>query len=827
MSTEDADAPEGDAGMYPNVEASNVDNVRVEDEMEQSYIDYAMSVIAGRALPDVRDGLKPVHRRILYAMEYEGITSSSGHRKSSSVVGTAMGNWHPHGDKAIYDALVRMAQDFSMRYPLVDGQGNFGSLDGDPPAAMRYTEARMAPLAEEMLADIDKDTVDWQSSYDDRIDEPAVLPAGFPNLLVNGSSGIAVGMSTNIPPHNLGEVVDAAVELIDNPDASVSDLMEHVKGPDFPTGGKVVGRNAIAKAYDTGRGKLTVRGVTELDDEEGRVIISEMPYQVDKADMIEKIADLVGDGTIEGVRDIRDESDRDGVRVVVELKRGASPELVRNQLFEHTRLEKTFGVINLALVDGQPRVLSLRRMLREYLDHRRDVVRRRSAHELDEAEERAHVLEGRLVAIDNAEDVVDLIRDADDRDDAKTDLQDEYELSERQAEHVVRMQLGSLTSLERDDVEEEHEELETRIERLEEILEDEDELMGVVKDELLEIKEKYADERRTRIEEGGNEVTREDLVPDRDDVVVLTRDGYAKRMPVDNFDPQRRGGKGVIGVDLKQGDGVSKIFVANTHDYVLCFTDKGRVHELKTYNIPEMGRTARGRSVVNLLNLDEDEEVTAVVNTDDFSEDRCFLMVTREGMVNRTCPTEFDNILSTGINAIDLRDNDELVDVVVTPGDADLVIGTRDGYAIRFDEQEVSKTGRDTLGVKGVKLRDGDAVAGVDVVENPDEETLLTVTENGYGKRTPLDEYTKQSRYGYGNIDIETGERNGDVVSLKSVIEGDCVMVMSAGGQIIRTYSDEVSEQSRNTKGVIVMRLEDDDKVATVAPLGRGGPDEE
>ncbi|MFP4188762.1 MAG: DNA gyrase subunit A [Halobacteriales archaeon] len=793
----------------------------------QSYIDYAMSVIAGRALPDVRDGLKPVHRRILYAMEYEGITSSSGHRKSSSVVGTAMGNWHPHGDKAIYDALVRMAQDFSMQYPLVDGQGNFGSLDGDPPAAMRYTEARMAPLAEEMLADIDKDTVDWQSSYDDRIDEPAVLPAGFPNLLVNGSSGIAVGMSTNIPPHNLGEVVDAAVELIDNPDASVSDLMEHVKGPDFPTGGKVVGRNAIAKAYDTGRGKLTVRGVTELDDEEGRVIISEMPYQVDKADMIEKIADLVGDGTIEGVRDIRDESDRDGVRVVVELKRGASPELVRNQLFEHTRLEKTFGVINLALVDGQPRVLSLRRMLREYLDHRRDVVRRRSAHELDEAEERAHVLEGRLVAIDNAEDVVDLIRDADDRDDAKTDLQDEYELSERQAEHVVRMQLGSLTSLERDDVEEEHAELEGRIERLEEILEDEDELMGVVKDELLEIKEKYADERRTRIEEGGNEVTREDLVPDRDDVVVLTRDGYAKRMPVDNFDPQRRGGKGVIGVDLKEGDGVSKIFVANTHDYVLCFTDKGRVHELKTYNIPEMGRTARGRSVVNLLNLDEDEEVTAVVNTDDFSEDRCFLMVTREGMVNRTCPTEFDNILSTGINAIDLRDNDELVDVVVTPGDADLVIGTRDGYAIRFDEQEVSKTGRDTLGVKGVKLRDGDAVAGVDVVENPDEETLLTVTENGYGKRTPLDEYTKQSRYGYGNIDIETGERNGDVVSLKSVIEGDCVMVMSAGGQIIRTYSDEVSEQSRNTKGVIVMRLGDDDKVATVAPLGRGGPDEE
>jgi DNA gyrase subunit A len=820
MSTEDADKPDG--GVYPEVDAANVENVRVEDEMEQSYIDYAMSVIAGRALPDVRDGLKPVHRRILYAMEYEGITASSGHRKSSSVVGTAMGNWHPHGDKAIYDALVRMAQDFSMRYPLVDGQGNFGSMDGDPAAAMRYTEARMAPLAEEMLADIDEDTVEWQSSYDDRINEPAVLPAGFPNLLANGSSGIAVGMSTNIPPHNLGEVIDAAVELIDNPDATVGDLMKHVEGPDFPTGGKVVGRDAIARAYETGRGKLTVRGVTELDDEEGRVIIDEMPYQVDKADLIEKTADLVGEGKIEGVRDIRDESDRDGVRVVVELKRGATPELVRNQLFEHTRLEKTFGVINLALVDGQPRVLSLKEMLQEYLDHRREVVRRRSEHELDEAEERAHVLEGRLVAIDNAEDVVEVVRDAEDRSEAKEVLGQKYGMSERQAEHVVRMQLGSLTSLERDDIEEEHAELETRIERLEEILGDEDELMGVVKKELLGIKEEYGDERRTTIEEAEGGITHEDLVPDRDDVVVLTRDGYAKRMPVDNFDPQKRGGKGVIGVDLKEDDEVSKIFVANTHDYVLCFTDKGRVHRLKTYNIPEMGRTARGRSVVNLIDLDEGEEVTAVVNTEDFSDEGCFLMVTQDGMVNRTCPTEFENILSTGINAIDLREGDELVDVVVTPGDADLVIGTRDGYAIRFDEKEVSKTGRDTLGVKGVKLRDGDAVAGIDVVESPEDETLLTVTENGYGKRTPLNEYTKQSRYGYGNIDIETGDRNGEVVSLTAVEKGDCVMVMSSGGQIIRTYSDEVSEQSRNTKGVIVMRPGESDTVSSVAPLGRG-----
>lgn len=820
MSTEDTD--QVDTGMYPSVDAANVENVRVEDEMEQSYIDYAMSVIAGRALPDARDGLKPVHRRILYAMEYEGITSSSGHRKSSSVVGTAMGNWHPHGDSAIYDALVRMAQDFSMRYPLVDGQGNFGSLDGDPAAAMRYTEARMAPLAEEMLADIDKDTVEWQSSYDDRINEPSVLPAGFPNLLANGSSGIAVGMSTNIPPHNLGEVVDAAVELIENPEAAVADLMEHVEGPDFPTGGKVVGKNAIARAYETGRGKLTVRGVTELDEEEGRVIITEMPYQVDKADMIEKTADLVQEGRIEGVRDIRDESDRDGVRVVVELKRGATPELVRNQMLEHTRLEKTFGVINLALVDGQPRVLSLKGMLDEYLDHRREVVRRRSEYELDEAEERSHVLEGRLVAIDNAEDVVDAIRDADDRDDARSVLRGEYGLSERQAEHVVSMQLGSLTSLEREDIEDEHAELQTRMDRLEEILGDDEELMGVVKDELLEIKEEYADERRTRIEEGGDEVTHEDLVPDRDDVVVLTRQGYAKRMPVEEFEPQKRGGKGIIGSDLKEGDSISKIFVANTHDYVLCFTNHGRAHRLKTYELPEMGRTARGRSVVNLLNLEDGEEVSAVVNTEDFTDDECFIIVTKNGVVNRTSASEFENVLSTGINAIRLEEGDELVDVIVTSGEADLVIGTKHGYAIRFGEDEVPKTGRDTVGVNGVRLREGDEVAGADNVENPDEATLLTVTQNGYGKRTPLGDYTKQSRYGYGNIDIKTDERNGDVVSLTSVDDGDCVLLMSDDGQIIRTYSDEISEQGRNTKGVIVMRLDGDDHVASVAPRNSG-----
>ncbi len=804
-----------DVRDYPDVEAANIENVRVEDEMEQSYIDYAMSVIAGRALPDVRDGLKPVHRRILYAMEYEGITSNSSYRKSSSVVGTAMGNWHPHGDSAIYDALVRMAQDFSMRYPLVDGQGNFGSVDGDPPAAMRYTEARMSEIAEEMLEDIDEDTVDWMSSYDDRIDEPEVLPAGFPNLLVNGSSGIAVGMSTSIPPHNLGEVVDACVEVIDDPDCTVADLMEHVEGPDFPTGGRIVGKNAVKQAYESGRARLTNRGVTRFEDD--RIVIDEIPYQVDKSKLIEKMADSVNDGTIEGIRDIRDESDRDGIRVVVELRRDAVPEVVENQLYEHTRLEKTFSVINLALVDGEPRVLDLKEMIEEYVAHRKEVVTRRTEHRLEEAEDRAHVLEGRLVAVENAEDVVELIQDSEDRDAAREALEAEYGFTEEQSDHVVRMQLGSLTSLETEEIESEYTDLQDTIERLNEILASESELMQVIKDELLEIKEGYDDERRTRVEEAGDEVTDEDLIPRRREIVVLTRDGYAKRMPLEEFDAQRRGGKGIIGCDLKEGDAVSQVFQASTHDYVLCFTNHGRVHRVKTYELPEMGRTARGRSVVNILDLDDGEEVTAVVNTDDFTDDECVVMVTKQGMVNRTHAEEFDNILSTGINAIKLREGDELVDVVVTDGETELVIGTRDGNAIRFDEDEVSVTGRYTQGVGGVKLRDGDEVAGFDYAD--DESSLLTVTENGYGKRTSLDEYSKQSRYGYGNIDIKTDSRNGGAVSVNAVSEGQDVILMTEQGQIMRTHVDEVSLQGRNTMGVVVMKLEDGDRVASVEPF--------
>jgi len=815
MSSEAPDPSDVDA------DAARVDRVRIEDEMEQSYIDYAMSVIAGRALPDVRDGLKPVHRRILYAMHEMGVSSGSSHRKSSSVVGETMGDYHPHGDSAIYDTLVRMAQDFSMRYPLVDGQGNFGSMDGDPAAAMRYTEARMSPISEELLADIEKDTVDYQSNYDDRLMEPAVLPSAFPNLLVNGSSGIAVGMSTNIPPHNLGEVIDATIHLIDDPDCDVDDLMEHVNGPDFPTGANIVGRDAIYSAYSTGRGRIRVRAEFEVEADE-RIVITEVPFQANKARMVERIAEDVNEGKIEGVRDLRDESDRNGVRVVVELKRGANAEVVKNQLLEN-HLETTFGVINLALVDGQPKVLTLKETLEEYVAHRKEVVRRRSEYDLAEAEDRAHILEGRLTALENAEDVVELIRDAADRDAAKDALIDAYDFSQDQADHIVRMQLGSLTSMEAEEIETEYEAVQERIERLETILGDEDELLAVIKDELREIKEEYGDERKTSIVEDEGTVTHEDLIPEEDVVVVVTEDDYVKRMPVDRFDPQNRGGKGIIGVDVKEGDRVSKVFRANTHDYLLCFTNHGQVYRLKTYEIPEMSRTARGKSAVNLIDFDDGEEITAVVATDEFADDECVTTVTRDGYIKRTAAAEFENVLSTGIIAADLEDGDELVDVAVTDGSRDLVVATRDGMTIRFDESEVREMGRNARGVGAIKLEgegdDRDEVAGLVATDEGDDRALLTVTENGFGKRTPLSEYRTQSRYGKGLIDIKTGDRNGRVVSVKSVGAADGLVAMSEQGQIMRTRANDISSVSRNTMGVTVMDLAADDTVASVDVL--------
>ncbi|WP_276271673.1 DNA gyrase subunit A [Haloarcula litorea] len=795
--------------------ADRVKHVRIEDEMEQSYIDYAMSVIAGRALPDVRDGMKPVHRRILYAMHEMGVSSGSSHRKSSSIVGETMGNYHPHGDSPIYDAMVRMAQDFSMRYPLVDGQGNFGSMDGDPPAAMRYTEARMAPIAEELLADIEKDTVDFSSNYDDRLTEPDVLPAKVPGLLLNGSSGIAVGMSTNIPPHNLGELVDATVHLIDNPDATVEDLMEHVTGPDFPTGGNIVGRDAIYSAYATGRGRLRVRAEYEVDREAGQIVVTELPYQENKARIVERIADDVNDGEIEGIKDLRDESDRNGVRIVVELKRGANVDVVENRLLDH-HLESTFGVINLALVDGQPQVLSLKESLQHYVEHRREVVRRRSEHDLAEAEDRAHILEGRLRALENVDDVVDLIQDSEDRDAARSGLQERFDFSEDQAAHIVRMQLGSLTSMEAAEIEDEYEDVQETIEYLRAVLDSREKLDGVIKDELREIKDEYDDERRTNVLEDEGQVTHEDLIPEEDCVVVITEDDYIKRMPVDQFDAQNRGGKGIIGADPKEGDRVSKVFRANSHDYLLCFTNQGQVYRLKTYEVPEMSRTARGKSAVNLLSLDDGEDLTAVVSTDEFGDDECITMVTRNGYVKRTSAADFENILSTGIRAASLEDGDELVDVEVTDGTTDLVIATEGGMTIRFDESEVSEMGRSARGVNGIKLEGQDRVAAMVATDESDERSLLTVTENGYGKRTLLSEYRTQSRYGKGLVDIKTDERNGRVSTAKAVTDEDHLIIMSESGQIMRIRAGDVSQVGRNTKGVTIMELAEMDRVASV-----------
>jgi DNA gyrase subunit A len=807
-----------DAGT--DAEAARVDSVRIEDEMEQSYIDYAMSVIAGRALPKVEDGLKPVHRRILYAMHRDNVTSGATHRKSSKVVGDAMGDFHPHGDSAIYDALARMAQPFSMRAMLVDGQGNFGSVDGDPPAAMRYTESRMSPIAEELLDDIEKDTVPFSANYDDRLEEPDVLPAAFPNLLVNGSSGIAVGMSTNIPPHNLGEVIDATIHLIDHPDCSIPDLMKHVPGPDFPTGATIVGREGIYDAYESGRGRIRVRADYEVEEagRNERIVVTELPFQTNKARLIKRIADAVNDGKLEGIRDLRDESDRDGIRVVIELKQGAVADIVENRLLDGY-LESTFGVINLALVDGEPRVLSLKETLREYVRHRRNVVRRRSEHDLEQAEERAHILEGRLRALEHTDTVIELVREAADRDEAKGALRKAYEFTERQADHVVRMQLGSLTTMETEEIEREHEEVTAEIDRLETILADEAALDGVIVEELREIRAEYADERRTTIADDDGTVAHEDLIPQEEVLIVLTEEDYIKRMPVSRFDAQNRGGKGIIGTKLKSGDSVATVFRTNTHDHLLCFTDQGRVYELRGYEVPEMSRTARGTSAVNLLDFDADEEIAAVVSVDELDPEEFLTTVTRNGYVKRTSAEKFANIRSTGIIATKLDAEDELVDVVVTDGTDDIVIATREGRSIRFAEGEVRAMGRSARGVRGIETdEEGHGVAGIAAV-SADTQWLLTVTEQGYGKRSPIGAYRRQSRNGKGLIDIKTNERNGPTEAIEAVGPSDHLFAMSEKGQIMRTPIESISVVGRNTMGVTIMNVDADDRLASIDVL--------
>ena len=696
---------------------------------------------------------------------------------------------------------------------------------------MRYTEVRMAPIAEELLADIEKDTVDFEPNYDDRLEEPAVLPAAFPNLLVNGSSGIAVGMSTNVPPHNLGEVVDATIHLIDRPDCSVPDLMEYVRGPDFPTGAKIVGKGPIYSAYETGRGRIRMRADYRVEDDEGRIVVTALPYQENKARLVESIAEDVADGTIEGIADLRDESDRDGVRIVVELKRGANPEVVENRLLDN-HLERTFGVINLALVDGQPKVLNLRETIEEYLNHRKEVVRRRSEYELDEARDRAHILEGRMTALQNAEDVVDQIRDADDRDDAMAMLREAYGFSADQAEHVVRMQLGSLTSMEAEEIRDEYQNVQSDIERLETILGDERELLSVIKAELRDVRDRYADERRTEIVEGGDRsLERGDFIDEHEVVIVLTEDDYVKRMPVEWFDPQHRGGKGIIGIRPKAGDRVTSVFRANSHDTLLCFTNRGQVYELKAYELPAPdSRRARGTHAINVLDLGDGEKLTAVIPCQDLSDDDCVTTVTRKGYVKRTGCERFRNIMSTGIIATKLQDGDELVDVEITDGTSDLVISSENGMTIRFDENEVRTMGRAARGVRGIDLRDGDRVVGMVATHRHDDNgdddagdrSLLTVTRNGYGKRTPLSEYRTQSRYGKGLIDIKTGDRNGPVSYVKAVSDDDHLIVMTAAGQIMRTSAGEVSSVGRNTKGVKMMAVEADDLVVCCDVLPDG-----
>ncbi len=790
----------------------------IEEEMKRSYIDYAMSVIVGRALPDVRDGLKPVHRRILYAMYELGLFHNKPYKKSARIVGEVLGKYHPHGDAAVYDALVRMVQDFSLRYPLIDGQGNFGSIDGDAPAAMRYTEARLAEIAEEMLADIEKDTVDFVPNFDDSLKEPSVLPAKLPNLLVNGSSGIAVGMATNIPPHNLCEVCDAIALLIDNPDASLEELMEVIKGPDFPTGAYILGREGIIRAYTTGRGTIRLRGRTHIEEgkRKKRIIITEIPYMVNKAKLIESIADLVRNKKIEGITDIRDESDREGMRVVIELRQNASPEVILNQLYKNTQLETTFGIINLVLVDGEPRVLNLRDTILEFIRHRKEVVTRRTRFELARAEKRAHILEGLRIALKNIDAIIKLIRGSPSAAEAKEALMKKFSLTETQAQAILDMRLQKLAKLEREKIEEEYRRLLREIEHLRSLLASEKKILQVVKKETLELKRKYGDERRTEIVAEAGEISIEDLIAREEMVVTITQGGYIKRLPVSTYRQQRRGGRGIVGVEAKE-DQVKDIYVASTHDYMLFFSNTGKVYWRKVYEIPTAGRYSRGKAMVNLIEEAANERITATLAVNDFSEERYVFFATKLGKVKKTPLSAFGKPRRGGILAISLAEGDELVEVELTDGRQEILLATRYGKAIRFSEEDVRPMGRTAMGVTGITLRRKDEVVGVEVVKPGT--TILAVTENGYGKRTPIEEYPLQRRGGKGVINIIPSVRNGLVVGVLSVVDSDEVVLTSAKGVVIRLKAKEISVMGRNTQGVRLMKLEEGDRVVALAKV--------
>ena len=812
-------------------EAVRLTQVTIEDEMRLSYLDYAMSVIVGRALPDVRDGLKPVHRRILYGMNQMGLAHNRAYRKSAKIVGEIMGNYHPHGDAAIYDTLVRMAQDFNLRYTLVDGQGNYGSVDGDPPAAMRYTEARLMKLAGEMLADIDRETVDFGPTYDESDVEPLVLPANMPNLLINGAGGIAVGYATNVPTHNLGEVVAALLRVLDDPDVSIAQLMESLPGPDFPTAGFIYGTQGITDAYETGRGLLTLRAKTHVEADEKRdresLIVTEIPYQVNKAKLIEKIADLVHDKRVEGIADIRDESDRDGIRVVIELKKGEMAPVILNQLYKHTPLQNTFGVIMLALVKNRPEILNLKQILAAFLAHRREVVTRRSAYELRKAKERAHVLEGLNVAIEQLDDVIAMIRQAASPDEAKTSLTQRFPLSDVQAQAILDMRLQRLTQLEQRKLSQEYEELQAKIASLQAILGSEDLVTQIIKDELIRLKDSYQDDRRTRIIPQEAEINVEDLIADEEMAVSISHAGYIKRGPVSDYRAQHRGGKGKIGMGVKDEDFVETILTASTHDFLLFFTDAGKVYWLKVHEIPEAGRTSKGKAMVNVLALGPEERVTATLPVREFSDASYVVMATRAGYIKKTPLSAYGHPRQGGIIALSLERGDKLIGVEITNGQSDVILGTRTGLVIRFREQDVRSVGRTARGVRGMRLAGTNQVIGMAVIRPDADASILTVTERGFGKRTLATEYRTQGRGGRGVISIKVTDKNGRAVSFHQVKESDEIMIMTAEGKILRTKVDALRDIGRNAQGVRLIDMEDTDRVVSVAKLAESADTEE
>ena len=793
--------------------------VDINKEMKKCYIDYAMSVIVGRALPDVRDGLKPVHRRILYSLQRLGLTPEKGYRKCARIVGDVLGKYHPHGDSSVYDALVRMAQDFSMRYMLVDGHGNFGSVDGDSAAAMRYTEAKMNKISVEILRDINKNTVDFMPNFDGEEQEPVVLPSRFPNLLVNGSSGIAVGMATNIPPHNLGEIIDGTIMLIDNPETSVLDLMTKIKGPDFPTGGIIMGKAGIRAAYETGKGKIVVRADAEIEEESGRhrIIVTEIPYQVNKARLIENIADLVKDKKITGISDLRDESDREGMRIVIELKKDANPSVVLNLLYKHTKLQDTFGVIMLALVDNEPRVLNLKEILSNYIDFQKEVVTRRTVFDLNKAEARAHILEGLKIALDNIDEVISIIRNSKTTEIAKNTLMERFGLSEKQSQAILEMRLRRLTGLERDKIEEEYNELMKLIEYLNSILASEEKLLGVIKDELIEIKNKYSDERRSKIEKVVNEIDIEDLIQEEEVVITLTNSGYIKRIPSDTYSSQRRGGKGIQAMTTKEDDFVEHIMITSTHSDVLFFTNRGRVYKLRAYEIPEAGRQAKGTNIINLIAIEQDEKIQTVLTVADGKKEGFLFMGTKQGIVKKTHISEFKNLRKNGLIAISLKDGDELLKVKNTYGDANIIVVTQNGYAVRFNEQNVRAMGRTASGVKAINLKDDDIAVCMDIAV--DDEELLVISENGFGKRTPIKEYKVQNRGGVGLITYKISEKTGKLVGATVCKVDDELMLINSSGVAIRINVSDISVTSRSAMGVTLMRTSDTEKVVAIAKI--------